>query len=99
MNLCARYLPRMLSCCRGNLNYVGVGPHRLCSSKNDHVTAQLEILKNILQGDYDAVPSHHRVTSDPLSSPIVINIVCIFYLIRILSYIYISYVFGIYLCT
>lgn len=83
MNVCVRYL-RSLSCCRSNLKHVGVLPHRLWSSKNDHVTAQLEILKNILQGDYDTVPLHHRVITDPLGSPIMINIVRVFYLIRIL---------------
>ena len=87
MNFCVRYL-RRLSCCRSNLKHVGVLSHRLWSSKNDHVTAQLEILKNILQGDYDTIPPY-RVTSDPVGSPIMINIVCIFYLIRIFSCTYV----------
>jgi len=52
--------------------------HRLLSSKNDHVAAQLEILKNILQGDNGTTPAQHRVTTaDPLGSPIIINIVWI----------------------
>ena len=86
--MCVRYLPR-LTCCRGNLKYVGVVQHRLCSSKNDHVTTQLEILKNILQGDYETAPQQQRVTThDSLGSPIIINIVCIIYfLIRILLYV------------
>lgn len=75
MNTFGRYLSR-LSCYRGNLQHVGVMQLRLWSSKNDHVTTQLEILRNILQGDYDTAPQH-RVTTDPLGSPIVINIVCI----------------------
>ena len=77
MSVCIRYLTR-LSCCCGNLKHVGVMQHRLLSSKNDHVAAQLEILKNILQGDNGTTPAQHRVTTaDPLGSPIIINIVWI----------------------
>ena len=75
MNVCVRHLLR-LSCYRGNQGHVGVMQQRFWSSKNDHVATQLEILKNILQGDYETV-SQYKVTTDPLGSPIIINIVCI----------------------
>lgn len=77
MNGFIRRLPR-LSCCCGNQKHVGVIQYRLQSSKNDHVTTQLEILKNILQGDYDTTPQQ-RVNTDPLGSPIIINIVRVVY--------------------